>query len=80
MRTLLILVVTIAAVILLVMGFRYYMYVTNTQTPYDEVGIELNQYMPGPIRNWGCGKLKQTFGAKTLPPFGCEGADPKTWR
>jgi hypothetical protein len=54
-------------------GGRYYRYATNTRTPFDEVGIRLNALMPGPIRDWGRGKLKQTFETKTAPPHGCSG-------
>ena len=35
---------------------------TNTDSPYDEIGITLNNAMPGPINAWGCAKLKTTFG------------------
>ncbi len=62
-------------------GMKYYAYVTNTESPYDEVGIELNLMMPGPIRDWGCGKLKETFGTTALPPAGCQSeATPGAWR
>ncbi len=61
-------------------GQRYYAYVTNTQSPYDEVGIEINRYMPQPVRKWGCDKLHATFG-NTLPPYGCqaEGGNGQKW-
>jgi len=61
-------------------GWRWHAYVTNTDSPFEEVGIELNSLMPAPIRDWGCGRLKQTFGTKTLPPYGCSAADGKAWR
>lgn len=80
MKLLAVLLLTVALGLVSVIGFRYYVYVTNTQSPYDEVGIELNQAMPGPIRDWGCGKLKDTFGKKALPPLGCQSTDAKTWR
>ncbi|RFB80059.1 hypothetical protein [Methylovirgula sp. 4M-Z18] len=61
-------------------GWRWYRYVTNTESPYDEVGIELNSRMPGPINIWGCEKLHATF-ADALPPYGCQaGTDNKQWR
>ncbi|WP_157785608.1 hypothetical protein [Sinorhizobium fredii] len=34
---------------LLVVGWRWFAYVTNTEKRYDEVGIELNIRMPGPL-------------------------------
>ncbi len=61
-------------------GFEYWRYVTKGDDPYDEIGISLNQSMPGPIRDWGCGKLKVRFG-QGLPPLGCaSAADPAVWR
>lgn len=60
-------------------GFQWYKYVTNTDSPYDEVGIELNSRMPGPINKWGCDKLHETFG-NVLPPYGCQGgSDGRQW-
>jgi hypothetical protein len=59
-------------------GWRWYSYVSNTDSPYDEVGIELNSRMPLPLRAWGCGKLRSTFGA-VLPPYGCSTEDGRTW-
>ena len=79
MKLALVMIATIIVAVLIAACGRYYIYVTNTASPYDEVGIALNGYMPGPVRTWGCGRLKDTFGKKTLPPLGCEGADGKTW-
>ena len=59
-------------------GYRWYNYVTNTTSPFEEVGIEINSRMPGPIKNWGCGKLKQNF-PNALPPYGCADATGKNW-
>lgn len=62
-----------------VFGYRWYAYVTNTESPYNEVGIELNSRMPGPIRKWGCDRLHETF-ANVVPPYGCQGgADGREW-
>lgn len=71
-----ILIVVIAAVALI--GQRWYSYVTNMTDPFDEVGINLQSYMPAPLRHWGCMQLKQNFGNKTLPPYGCQSADSGT--
>jgi len=60
-------------------GGTYYRYVTNTESPYDEIGIELNIRMPGPIRAWGCAQLKTNF-ANQIPPLGCSAEDDaSTW-
>lgn len=54
-------------------GFRWHSYVTNSDSPYDEVGIALNTKMPTPLRKWGCDKLQARF-AGALPPLGCKAA------
>lgn len=68
-------------VVLGTFGVRWYAYVTNTGSPFDEVGIGLNARVPEPLRAWGCGRLKATFGGSTPPPLG-SGArgDPGRWR
>ncbi len=71
-----VLVIVIASAVTL--GWRWYSYVSNTDSPYDEVGIELNSRMPLPLRKWGCDRLKATFGA-VLPPYGCSAEDGKSW-
>jgi hypothetical protein len=74
-RLAIILVITIVVV----GGFRWYRYVSNTESPYDEVGIELNSRLPQPLRKWGCDRLHTTF-ANTLPPYGCQsGTDTGSW-
>jgi hypothetical protein len=59
-------------------GQHWYRYVTNTKSPYDDVGIQLNSAMPRPIRKWGCDRLHASF-ANALPPYGCQGDDGKSW-
>ncbi|MCX8998035.1 hypothetical protein NOF55_13070 [Rhizobiaceae bacterium BDR2-2] len=74
-----ILTLVILAAVFVIGGF-WYRYVTNTDSPYDEVGIELNSRMPGPVNKWGCEKLHATFG-NVLPPYGCQSeADSRSWR
>jgi hypothetical protein len=72
------LVVLMAVMVAGVLGFYWYSYVTNTESPYQEIGIELNSRMPDPIRKWGCDKLHETF-PKALPPNGCQADDGKSW-
>ncbi|MDR9763330.1 hypothetical protein RJJ37_27500 [Rhizobium redzepovicii] len=79
MRKLLRLLLVIALAVVVFTGFRWYRYVSNTDSPYDEIGITLNDAMPGPINSWGCAKLKTTF-AGSLPPLGCAGADGTQWK
>lgn len=60
---------------------HWYQYVTAASQPYDEVGIELNQMMPGFMNKWGCDQLKARF-ARQLPPYGCQAqsGDVRQWR
>lgn len=62
-----------------VLGYRWHQYVTNSDSPYDEVGITLNGIMPGPLNKWGCDRLHDTFG-NVLPPLNCEADDGAAWR
>ena len=72
------LVVLVVVALAIVIGGFWYKYVTNTESPYDEVGIQLNSMMPEPIRKWGCDKLHLTF-AGALPPYGCSTGDGRAW-
>ena len=54
-------------------------YVTAASEPYDEVGIDINNAMPGPLRAFGCSKLQARFSAQ-LPPYGCADATGMRWR
>lgn len=74
---LVVLVVIMAATVFI--GQRWYRYVSNTESPYDEVGIEINSRLPASLSKWGCDKLHVTFG-DVLPPYGCATADGKSWR
>jgi len=80
MKLFLVLVAVVVFVLGGLLGGLYYRYVTNTVSPYDEIGITLNNWMPGPINAWGCGRLKETF-STALPPFGCAAeGNPRIWR
>ncbi len=69
-------VVLIAAAVMF--GGRWYMYVARGSSPYDEVGIALNGYAPGPMRAWGCDKMQARLPGQ-LPPYGCAGPDGRNW-
>ena len=80
-KSLLILILVLVAFVGLV-GQRYYAWATNSagaETPFDEVGIGLHSYMPKVVQDWGCAKLKENFGTKTLPLHGCGSADGRSW-
>lgn len=80
MKKLLLVVALMALAAVVVIGGRWYIYVTNEESPYDEIGIDLNNMMPAPINKWGCAQLQSRFGAM-LPPYGCQaGSDGRTWR
>ncbi len=61
------------------LGYRWHQYVTNTSSPYDEVGMALNGAVPSFLNEWGCGRLHETFG-NVLPPLNCEANDGSAWR
>ncbi|API50256.1 hypothetical protein BMW22_00110 [Rhizobium leguminosarum] len=79
MKKLVRLLLTIALAFVVFTGFRWYRYITNADSPYDEIGITLNNAMPGPINAWGCAKLKTTFGS-SLPPYGCAAENATQWK
>jgi len=70
-------VITLVAGVVL-FGQRWYSYVTNTTSPYDEVGIQINSALPAPIRKWGCDKLRKNF-PNAQPPEGCLARDGQSW-
>jgi hypothetical protein len=78
MRKLLAVLLGAVIAVVIVFGFTWYRYVSNTDSPYDEVGIAVNSHLPLPLREWGCAKLKASF-ASALPPYGCQAADGKAW-
>ena len=59
-------------------GGRWYMYVARGESPYDEVGIALNGFAPGPMRRWGCHNMQVRFPSH-LPPYGCAGPNGRNW-
>ena len=52
-------------------GWRWYRYITAGETPYDEVGIEVNIRLPAAMREWGCARIKERF-PRAVPPDGCQ--------
>lgn len=79
LQTLLIMAVAVSLGTGIVFGYRWYDYVTNAKSPFDEVGIAINSRLPASLRDWGCGRLKERFG-RTLPPYGCADATGRNWR
>ena len=51
-------------------GWPWYKWATAGESPYDEVGIDVNNMMPSPLHNWACARIAQRF-PHTLPPSGC---------
>ena len=66
---------TVAVAILLAgtgtLGWHWYRYVTVGETPYDEIGIEMNRRLPAPLRDWGCARVAERF-PRAVPPYGCQ--------
>jgi hypothetical protein len=81
MRNAAIILALIAVTVVVTVGQGYYNWVARSESPFEELGIGLHQYMPAHIQAWGCGRLKDRFGTKTLPPYGCQNAsNPRQWR
>ena len=72
------LIIVFSVGIAMMFGGRWYAYVALGDSPYDEVGIGLNGYMPAPLRNWGCHKMQTRFVGQ-MPPHGCAGPDGRSW-
>ena len=51
-------------------GWPWYQWATAGESPYDEVGIDVNNAMPGPLHRWACARIAERF-PRTLPPSGC---------
>ena len=52
-------------------GWCWYSYVTAGETPYDEVGIEVNRRLPEPLHAWGCARIGERF-PHAVTPYGCQ--------
>lgn len=72
------LILIVIVIFVVVLGGYWFRYVTNTDSPYQEVGIELNSRLPEPMRKWGCDKLRSNFKG-AVPPYGCSTGDGTTW-
>ena len=51
-------------------GWPWYQWATAGESPYDEIGIDVNNMMPGPLHRWACARIAGRF-PRTLPPSGC---------
>ena len=81
MRKIAVILSLVAVTFAVYVGQGYYQWVAQSETPFEELGIDLHQYMPAPIQAWGCGRLRARFEGKTLPPFGCQDlTEPRKWR
>jgi hypothetical protein len=81
MRKIALLVSLIAVTCVVYVGQGYYQWVAQSETPFEELGIDLHKYMPAPVQAWGCERLRSRFEGKTLPPFGCQDLEaPTKWR
>ena len=79
MKKLILVFLTIIVAVMALAGSRWYGYVSNTDSPYDEIGITLNNAAPDPINRWGCAMLETRF-AKSVPPYGCAGENATRWK
>lgn len=79
MSRIILVVLVVAAAATAFVGQRWYRYVSNTVSPYDEVGTEINSRLPASLNKWGCDKLHSTFG-NVPAPYGCGTDDGTSWR
>jgi hypothetical protein len=59
----------VGLLVLLVAGYWTW-YAGWGPNPRDRVGTALTHWVPGPLRDWGCGKLNQRFAAEAPPECG----------
>jgi hypothetical protein len=63
--------VAILALIMMLIGGKWYLYVAHADSPYDDFGAGINSIMPAPIKRMGCRMLEKRFGDIPIPPKGC---------
>lgn len=78
MRGLKTLLVGIILAIVLSLGYWAW-YVTTSPTQFDQIGMEINNILPGPLNEWGCGELQKRFG-NDRAPHGCTASDYTSWK
>lgn len=78
LRGLLTLVAVVMVIIAAVLGYWLW-YVISAETQYVQVGMEINNVLPAPMNEWGCGQLQKRFGDQNAP-FGCTAGDYRSWK
>lgn len=78
MRGLKTLLVGIVLAVVAALGYWAW-YVTTSPTQFDQIGMEINNIMPGPLKEWGCGELQKRFG-NDRAPHGCSASDYTSWK
>lgn len=69
---------TLLVIVVGVLGFWLW-YVTSSPKQFQSPGMDINNLMPAPLNQWGCGQLKKRFG-QDRAPFGCVAADYMSWK
>lgn len=61
-------------IVFIIIVFGYWLYATYTtaNASNDKIWVNINQYMPDPLRKWSCDEIKARTGA-TETPMTCEG-------
>lgn len=72
------LLVGIVLVVVAALGYWAW-YVTTSPTQFDQIGMEINNVMPGPLNEWGCDQLQKRFG-NDRAPHGCSASDYTSWK
>ncbi|MFD1330482.1 hypothetical protein ACFQ4O_00515 [Methylopila musalis] len=53
----------VAVVVIAALGYWSW-YASYGSNPEERVGAALTRWMPGPVKDWGCGHLTQRFGPR----------------
>ncbi|AYD00082.1 hypothetical protein [Neorhizobium sp. NCHU2750] len=66
--------------LVIVAGLGYWAwYVTTAPSQFDQIGMQINNILPKPMNDWGCGELKKRFG-NDRAPYGCAASDYTSWK
>ena len=61
----------IIAMLAIAVYLFWYQSAVSSESPYDEIFIEINGFMPQPARDWACGRIAERFPG-SLPPYTCD--------
>ncbi|MBC8050198.1 MAG: hypothetical protein H7X92_08645 [Chitinophagales bacterium] len=57
--------------IIIVFGYWLYATYTTTNASADNIWVNINTYMPEPLRDWSCGEIRGRMGPNAPAPVTC---------